>query len=354
MAAMINKNTKLFLKVLNGKTGERVPFWFMRQAGRYLPEYRELRKDAGSFLDLVYNPQMAAEVTLQPIRRYGMDGAILFSDILVIPHALGQVLRFEEGRGPILEALTSEEDFKNLNIDNIHETLLPIYETVKTVRKKLETEKLDHVSLIGFSGSPWTVICYMIEGGSSKNFAKTKNWANTNPESFSKLVDLVTDASILYLSRQIEAGAEIIQLFDSWAGLLEGKDFEKWVIKPTAKIVSTLKSNYPNIPIIGFPRQGGEALANYAENTGINGLGLDYSVSQDWAVSALPEKLPLQGNLHPETLLAGGNDMEKATMDILNKFSNKPHIFNLGHGIIKETPPENVQRLCEIIRNFKA
>ena len=346
--------TKLLTRILNGEKTERVPFWFMRQAGRYLPEYRELRQNAGSFLDLVYNPEWASEVTLQPIRRYGMDGAILFSDILVIPHALGQPVTFETGKGPILQALESEKDFEKLDIEKIHETLLPVYETVKNVRQKLEKEKLDHVSLIGFCGSPWTVICYMIEGGSSKNFDKTRKWATENPDSFSKLVDIVTDASILYLSKQIEAGAEIIQLFDSWAGLLRAGDFEKWVIEPTARIVKTLKLNYPDIPVIGFPRQDGNELIRYAENTAINGLGLDYGVSQDWAVKNLPENLVLQGNLHPEILLAGGNDMEKQTEDILGKFADRTHIFNLGHGIIKETSPENVERLCEIIRNFKS
>lgn len=345
--------TKLFLQSLAGKKTENVPFWFMRQAGRYLPEYRDLRKQAGGFLDLVYNPENASEVTMQPIRRFGMSAAILFSDILVIPQALGQHLRFETGEGPKLKALRDNEDVSNLNPSTIDETLNPIYETVKLTRQKLSSEGFDDTALIGFAGSPWTVACYMIEGGGSKTFEKTKIWAYQNPQSFQKLMDVLVEATSHYLIKQIEAGAEAVQLFDSWSGVLDTHNFNQWVIKPTKDIIARVKSTHPDIPVIGFPRNAGDKAIPYAKQTNIHALGLDFSVSPEWAAKNLQSLCPVQGNLDPVTLLTGGDTMKTAAQNILETFADKPFIFNLGHGVIKETPPEHVAQLCEMIRNFK-
>lgn len=344
---------KLILQNLNNQKTDKVPFWFMRQAGRYLPEYRELRAKSGGFLNLVYNPEMASEVTLQPIRRYGMDAAILFSDILVIPQALGQDLRFETGEGPKLNALKTPEDIEKLDVQNINKTLNLIYETVSLVRSKLKYEGFDNTALIGFAGSPWTVACYMIEGGGSKTFQKTRSWAKTDPASFQKLMDVLVNATSHYLIKQIEAGAEVIQLFDSWAGILEGADFTRWSIEPTRQIIEKIRVKYPDIPVIGFPRESGENSIIYAKNTGINGIGMDYSMMPEWARDNLQSLLPVQGNLDPQILLEGGHALEKQAHKILEIFADKPFIFNLGHGVIKETPPEHVEKLSAIIRNFK-
>ena len=346
--------TKPILKILNNQTADHIPFWFMRQAGRYLPEYRELRSQAGGFLNLAYNPEWASEVTLQPIRRFGMDAAILFSDILVIPQALGQDLKFETGEGPKLNALKTPADIENLNLENIHQTLNPIYETVSLTRQKLKDEKLNDTALIGFAGSPWTVACYMIEGGGSKTFVKTKKWAETDPQSFQKLIDILVQATSAYLIKQIEAGAQIIQLFDSWAGLLGKEEFEKWAIEPTAKIIQAVRVTYPDIPVIGFPREAGENAISYAQKTGIQAIGMDYSMEPEWARDHLQSLLPVQGNLDPSILLEGGEALKRQAHKILEIFADKPFIFNLGHGVIKETPPEHVMQLCEIIRNFKS
>jgi uroporphyrinogen decarboxylase len=355
---MMNEDrNKILLEILNRKQAvgsvNRPAFWFMRQAGRYLPEYRELREHVGGFLDLVYNPDQASEITLQPIRRFGMDAAILFSDILVIPQALGQALRFETGEGPKLNALTCDADIQKLDIENIDKILNPIYETIKQTRTKLSTEDFHETSLIGFAGSPWTVACYMVEGGGSKTFEITKKWAYGNPESFQKLIDVLVQSTIHYLIRQIEAGVEAVQLFDSWAGVLDNSNFNRWIIDPTRKIVDGVKAVYPDIPIIGFPRDAGEKSINYAKNTGINAIGLDYSFDPKWAADNIQPLMPVQGNLDPVALLSGGDALERSAHDILETFSNHPFIFNLGHGIIKETPPEHVEKLCEIIRNFK-
>lgn len=347
------KQNKIFLETLKNQTPNRVPFWFMRQAGRYLPEYRELRKQAGGFLDLVYNPENASEVTIQPIRRFGMDAAILFSDILVIPQALGQNLRFETGEGPKLDALLTSDDIKKLNIDRIDNILNPIYETVRLTRKKLDKEGFNDTALIGFAGSPWTVASYMVEGGGSKTFETTKIWAYRDPESFAELINILCGATLHYLSKQIDAGAEAVQLFDSWSGVLDAENFKRWVINPTKEIVSSLKKRHPDIPVIGFPRDAGEKAIEYAKTTGIDAIGLDYSLSPAWARDQLQNLMPVQGNLDPVTLLVGGIELERAANKILETFAGKPFIFNLGHGVIKETPPENVEKLSNIIRNFK-
>lgn len=348
-----NQSGKPFLQTIKGGQTDRVPFWFMRQAGRYLPEYRELRKTAGGFLDLVYNPDRASEVTIQPIRRFNMDAAILFSDILVIPQALGQALRFETGEGPKLDALTCDADISNLNLDNIDQTLNPIYETVKQTRAKLTAEGFDQTALIGFAGAPWTVACYMVEGGGSKTFEKTKKWAYGNPKSFQKIIDMLVAATIHYLNKQIEAGAETVQIFDSWAGVLDTHNFTQWVTNPTIKIVEGVRAVHPNIPIIGFPRDAGEKSVVYADTTKVNAIGLDYSMDPKWARDHLQKDIIVQGNLDPVTLLMGGEALVASAKHILDTFSNHPFIFNLGHGIIKETPPEHVLQLSTLIKDYK-
>ena len=345
---------KLILQNLNNQKTEQVPFWFMRQAGRYLPEYRDLRAKEGGFLDLVYNPESASEVTLQPIRRYGMSAAILFSDILVIPQALGQNLSFEAGEGPKLDALKNPNDLETLDVQNIDKILNPIYETVSFVRSKLQYENFNQTALIGFAGSPWTVACYMIEGGGSQDFQKVKNWAKEDPISFQKLIDILVEATSHYLIKQIEAGAEVLQLFDSWAGILKGEDFNRWSVSPTKQIIDKIKAQYPHTPIIGFPREAGQNAIFYAENTGIQAIGMDYSMEPAWAKNNLQNLLPVQGNLDPQILLQGGAALEKQANKILETFSSKPFIFNLGHGVIKETPTENVEKLCSIVRDFKS
>lgn len=344
---------KKLLKNLNGQQTDQVPFWFMRQAGRYLPEYRELRQQAGDFLDLVYNPDLASEVTLQPIRRFGMDGAILFSDILVIPQALGQKLDFIQGEGPKLDPIRDREALNGLNFNNFETVLSPIYETISQVAQKLQQESFNHVSFIGFAGSPWTVACYMIEGSGSKNFSKVKNFAETHPDDFEFLIQILCDATTQYLKKQIQSGVEIVQLFDSWAGLLNAKEFDRWVIKPTRKIVDGVREEYTDFPIIGFPRLADKNYISYLKSIKINALGIDYSVEIDWVDQNLPRNIPLQGNLDPEILLRGGKEMEMSAIAILEKFSDRPFIFNLGHGVIKETPVENVENLCKTIRNFR-
>lgn len=341
---------KPYLSVLKGKKLDTPPIWFMRQAGRYLPEYRALRQKSGGFLDMVYNPDTACEITMQPIRRYGMDAAILFSDILVIPHALGQNLDFIEGKGPVLESIRSEKALADLHLENIDKTLNPVYEAVSKIRDQLSKENFGQTTLIGFAGSPWTIACYMVDGMGSKDFTHTKSWAFQDENGFSKLIDLITNATIHYLEKQIEAGAEAIQLFDSWCGILDEISFNRWVIEPTAKIVEKLKIKYPDVPIIGFPRNAGLLYEPYVQETGIDAVSLDYQLPLSFAAKCLQTKVPVQGNLDPSYLLAGGIRMEEAARDVLKAFSKGPHIFNLGHGVIKETSPEHVEQLIELIR----
>lgn len=345
---------KPILEVLNGKKPEKVPFWLMRQAGRYLPEYRVLRAKAGGFLDLVYDPEAAAEVTMQPLRRYGMDAAILFSDILVIPHALGQTVTFETGEGPKLEPLKSEKDFSRLDLSRVDAHCKPVYETVALVRKKMRDENFNEAALIGFCGSPWTVICYMIEGHGSKDFTAARTWAKNDPESFQKLVDIVIEASCQYLAGQIKAGAEVIQLFDSWSGLLEDDQFKRWVIAPTKKIRDYLRDHFPNIPVIGFPRGAGKLSFDYIRETGVDCVGLDQAADNVWAASNLQSILPVQGNLDPELLVQGGDALQRGLAALYATFKGRPWIFNLGHGVIKETDPENVALLRDTVRGWQA
>lgn len=351
---MTDQKRKPILDVLKRKTPARVPFWLMRQAGRYLPEYRDLRSYTTDFMGLVYDPEKAAEITLQPIRRFGMDAAILFSDILVVPDALGQKVSFAPNQGPVLEALFSEKDFSVLDLSKTKKKFQHVFETVSRVREILSKEGFEETTLIGFCGSPWTVICYMLEGESSRDFEAARRWALRDPASFQKLVDIVTEASIDYLSGQVEAGAEALQLFDSWSGILDQDQFARWVIAPSKKIVVALKKKYPHIPLIGFPRGTGTFALPYAKETGVDCIGLDYTVDPAWAAENLQPILPVQGNLDPVRLLAGGASLEEGLAKIYESFGGKPFIFNLGHGVIKETDIAHVERLTEIVRGWKA
>lgn len=315
----------------------------MRQAGRYLPEYRELRKQAGSFLDLCFNPEFATEVTLQPLRRFDMDAAILFSDILVVPYALGQKLTFAEGEGPRLGALP---DLQNLNPDVFDKKLSPVFETIRRLKKNLAEDK----ALIGFAGAPWTVACYMVEGRGGGEFVEAKKHAFTHPENFDTLIEKLTEVTARYLIEQVRHGADVVQIFDSWAGLLPAPYFERWVTAPTKEIVRRVRAACPDVPVIGFPRGAGAFYRDYAERTGVQGLGIDTFYPMEKAAGEI-RGVTLQGNLDPVLLLTGGRAMEEATQRLLDETKNTPFIFNLGHGIIKETPPEHVARLSDIIKS---
>jgi uroporphyrinogen decarboxylase len=318
----------------------------MRQAGRYLPEYKAIRSGISSFLDLVYNPELAAEITLQPLRRFGMDAAILFSDILVIPHALGQEVAFKEGQGPILDPVRNTEQLRKLNSRDTEQTLGPIYETVARVCDKLS----DETALIGFSGAPWTVATYMVEGGSSKDHARTKDWAEREPEVFGELIDLLVESTAEYLIAQVKAGAEALQIFDSWAGSLSGEEFETWSIEPTRRLVQKVKAACPGVPLIGFPKGAGKQYKNYIERTGVDCVSLDASIDLDWAAHELLPISAVQGNLDPQLLLEGGEAMFDATARILDAFSSGRHIFNLGHGIVPEVPTAHVTELSDFLK----
>ena len=339
-------STKPLLDTVLGRRGDRLPIWIMRQAGRYLPEYRALRAKAGSFLDLCYNPELAAEVTLQPLKRFDLDAAILFSDILVIPDALGQKVRFESGEGPRLEPLTAER-IGTLDLERAHDGLAPIIETVRRVKAGLAPEK----TLIGFCGSPWTVATYMIAGQGSSDQAAARTFALTQPAAFARLLDVLVQASIEYLAAQMRAGADVVQLFESWALNLDEVAFRDWVIEPNRRIVEGLRREIPDAPVIGFPRGAAGNLPAYAAATGVNLLGLDYGMPLSFA-EKLPAGLGVQGNLDPLRLLAGGEQMEARAEQIVTAFRNRPHIFNLGHGIVPETPIGNVERLIAKVRSL--
>lgn len=339
--------TKPFLRALAGEETGRSPFWFMRQAGRYLPEYREVRATAGGFLELCYRPDFATEVTLQPIRRYGMDAAILFSDILVVPHALGQEVGFTAGEGPKLEPVRSAADLDRLSAARLHEALAPVYQTVSNLSQALPPE----VSLIGFAGAPWTVATYMVEGGGSKEFAIVKKMMMEEPALFGRLIDLLVEATTAYLAQQVRHGAEVVQLFDSWAGALDEAAFEQWVIAPTARIVSSLRTLFPDLPVIGFPRGAGILYKKYAQETKVTGLSIDTSVPAAWAASELAPLAIVQGNLDPVSLVAGGEAMMSRARALRRTFGGRRHIFNLGHGILQTTPPEHVALLSDYLRS---
>jgi uroporphyrinogen decarboxylase len=336
---------KRLLATVLGERQDIPPMWIMRQAGRYLPEYRETRTKAGSFLDLCYNPELATEVTLQPLRRFDLDAAILFSDILVVPDGLGQKVRFEVGEGPLLEPI-SASGVDALDPERAKDHLKPVLETVRRLRAALAPEK----TLIGFCGSPWTVATYMINGRGSPDQWAARRFALEHPEAFDKLMDVLVKTSIDYLVAQLEAGADVVQLFESWALNLDDAAFDRQVIGPNRRIVEGVRARVPNAPIIGFPRGAAGNLARYARETGVNALGLDYATPLDFADKTLPAELPVQGNLDPLRLVIGGKVMEDRVREIKTAFANRPHIFNLGHGIVPETPIENVARLVELVK----
>jgi len=336
------------LEALNGRTIFPPPIWMMRQAGRYLPEYRETRKKAGSFLDLCYNPDLAMEVTLQPIRRFGFDAAILFSDILVIPHALGRDLRFEEGAGPLMTPIEADE-IQGLDPSAIHGQLQPVYETVRRLRNELP----DETTLIGFCGAPWTVATYMIAGRGTPDQAPARLFGHRYPDSFSKLLDTIAAASADYLIRQIDEGADAVQIFDSWAGVLDEASFEEWCVRPVAEIVRKVRQKHPKVPIIGFPKGAGWLYRDYRQRTGVTALGLDWTVPLSEA-RRLQAEGPVQGNLDPMRLLAGGQALSRGVEDILSGLGGGPFIFNLGHGVTPETPIEHVEAMIKQVRGGKS
>lgn len=336
--------TKPLLEAVLGRRSDRLPMWIMRQAGRYLPEYRETRTKARDFLELCYTPELATEVTLQPLRRFDLDAAILFSDILVIPDALGQSVRFETGEGPRLEPL-DEAGIDALERERAASHLAPVIETVRRVRAAIRPE----TTLIGFCGSPWTVATYMIGGRGSSDQAAARLFSLRHPEAFGRLIDTLVATSIDYLAAQLAAGADVVQLFESWALNLDEDAFARWVIAPNRRIVEGLRQRIPGAPVIGFPRGAAALLPAYAAQTGVNLIGLDYAVPLA-AASTLPPGLGVQGNLDPLRLVVGGVAMEDRARRIIDAFRDRPHIFNLGHGIVPETPIAHVERLIEIVR----
>lgn len=347
MSSNTQKSTeKTMLRTLRGEVLSTPPLWLMRQAGRYLPEYRETRAEAGSFLDLCDRPDLATEVTLQPIRRYGFDASILFADILLIPRALGQKLWFETGEGPRLDPVMDGAALAALTMDGLHNRLEPVYETVERLSGALPPE----TTLIGFAGAPWTVATYMIAGRGTPDQAPAKQLAWTDPDTMTAMMDLLVEATTAYLLKQVEAGAEVIQLFDTWAGGLPESLFDDLVIKPTAKIVAALKAAHPDLPVIGFPRGVGALSEIYMRQTGIDAIGLDSGQSLSFAKEKLQPLGAVQGNLDPLLLIAGGDAMDREVDRIKEALSGGPHIFNLGHGIKPETDPANVDRLVKRVR----
>ena len=335
---------KPLLAVLRGERRDPVPMWLMRQAGRYLPEYRELRAEKGGFLDMAYDPEAAAEITLQPLRRFPFDAAILFSDILVVPHAIGMDLSFVAGEGPRLAPPLSEAGIGDL--EPAIERLAPIYETVRRVKAQLSPQ----TTFLGFAGSPWTVATYMIAGQGSREQAEARQLAYLDPAKMDEILDIVSRITVDYLSGQIEAGVDAVQLFDSWSGSLSPAQFEQLVIRRTAWIVSELKRRHPDTPIIGFPKGAGGKLRAYADETGVDAIGIDETVDPAWAAKELPAGLPVQGNLDPLALIAGGEALRLAVRRILDAFADRPHIFNLGHGIQQTTPIANVEQLVALVK----
>ena len=318
----------------------------MRQAGRYLSEYRALRKTAPDFLGFCYTPDLTVEATLQPIRRYGFDAAILFSDILVIPDALGQNVRFEEGIGPLLDPITDRAGISALKTDGVLDHLVPVFETLTRLRRELP----DETALIGFAGAPWTLAFYMIEGRGGVDGGKLKRMAYGQPEDFAALMAVLEEALVAYLCRQVEAGAEVLQLFDSWSGIADETLFKRWIIDPTARIVARVKEAHPTVPMIGFPRGAGPMVAAYAAETGVDGMSVDSQVPLAWARKNVAANLVLQGNLDNQLLVTGGEEMDRAVDRIVRDMQGHPFVFNLGHGILPHTPPEHVGRVLDVLR----
>jgi uroporphyrinogen decarboxylase len=337
---------KPVMRVLSGEPVWPPPVWLMRQAGRYLPEYRAIREGSGGFLQRCMTPDLATEITLQPIRRYGMDAAILFSDILVLPWALGQDLRFIDGEGPTMTPIRDSAGLAKLTLARAPGETAPVMETVRRVRAALPPE----CTLLGFAGSPFTVACYMVEGGGSRDFAATRTAAYADPAFFDRLIDLLVEATVEYLAAQLDAGADAVMLFDTWAGVLPPPQFFAHVVRPSARIVTELNRRYPGVKIIGFPRLAGTLVADYAAQTGVQCVGLDTSVDAARVAATLPANIAVQGNLDPMVLIAGGDALAQETIRIRDALRGRPHIFNLGHGILPHTPPAHVADLLTTIR----
>lgn len=348
-ARTVPASDRLLLRALARQPVPRIPFWFMRQAGRYLPEYRALRAEAGSFLGLCQDPARAAEASLQPIRRFQPDAAIIFADILLLPHALGQPLDYREGEGPVLQPIRNVAELSMLRAGGAVERLAAVYEALALTRAKLPAG----VALIGFAGAPWTVASYMVAGRGGDEQVAAKRWAYGDPAGFSRLIELLVETTAEYLVRQIAAGAEVVQLFDSWAGSLPEPAFRRLVIEPTAAIVRRVRAACPGVPIIGFPRGAGALYAAYAGATGVDAVALDTGVAVSWAAASLQGTVAVQGNLDPQYAVLGGAVMVEAAEEILRTLAGGPFVFNLGHGIVPETPPENILRLSEVVRGFK-
>ena len=341
-----DRSGKPFLRVFEGEAVSPPPIWMMRQAGRYLPEYREVRANIGSFLEFCYTPDAAVEVTLQPLRRFGFDASILFADILVVPDALGQQVTFKEGEGPVLEPIRDAAGLEKLDVEGVVGRLAPIFETLR----RLSVEIPETTGLVGFAGSPWTVAVYMVEGRGRTECERARGWAYRAPDEFGRLMDILVDATSRYLVEQAKAGAEVLQLFDSWAGVLSVSQFRSLVIEPTRRIVENVRKSAPGVPIIGFPRQGGVMIPEYVTETGVDAVSLDHSVPLDWAVRTIPETCVLQGNLDNRLLVVGGEALDRGVDEILEQTRDRRFIFNLGHGIVPQTPPDIVRQVIDRIR----
>ncbi len=341
---------KPLLRALRGEAVWPPPLWLMRQAGRYLPEYRAVRAQVADFMTLCTSPALAAELTLQPIRRFGFDAAILFSDILVLPWALGRELTFREGVGPVLPPLRTGAEVMALDSTRLADAIAPVEQAVREVRLSLAREAFDRTALIGFAGAPFTVACYMVEGGGSRDFAATRTMAYREPALFSGLIDRLTEATIAYLAVQIDVGVEVVMLFDTWAGILPPAQFRSYVERPTREIVAALRNRYPDVPVIGFPRLAGVLLGEYAADTKVQAVGMDTATAPAEAMKCVPATVTLQGNLDPLAVVAGGAAMRAETDGILHVMRGRPFVFNLGHGIVPQTPPEHVAELVRIVR----
>jgi uroporphyrinogen decarboxylase len=337
------------VRALRGEALDHPPVWFMRQAGRYLPEYRELRGRARNFLDLCYTPDFAVEVSLQPLRRFDLDAVILFADILLVPDALGQSVRFVEGEGPRLDPIRSRSDVARLDVGRLDEHLAPVYETVRRLAAELEGP----TALIGFAGAPWTVATYMVEGRGGADALAAKRWAYADDEGFSALIDVLTDVTVRYLVAQADAGADVVQVFDTWAGMLPEQGFRRWCLEPLTIIARRFRAVHPEVPLIAFPRGTATRLPALIEETGVDGIGIDTTVSPVWAARILQPHCTVQGNLDPGALMAGGAAMKREAVHILKSLSGGRFVFNLGHGILPDTPPEHVAELVALVRNWR-
>jgi uroporphyrinogen decarboxylase len=343
-----NLVTKPFMEVLSGNRQASPPMWMMRQAGRYLPEYRATRAEAGSFLDLCYNPKLAAEVTLQPIRRFGFDAAIIFSDILVVPHALGRSVRFEVGEGPRLDPLDSPDKVGTLGTIDLGK-LEPVFEALRIVRSELDPK----TTLIGFCGAPFTVATYMVAGQGTPDQGPARLMAYRHPGAFAKIIDVLVESSIQYLLKQLEAGADVLQIFDTWGGILPPREFDRWVVEPTRRVVEGIRKQVPGAKIIGFPRGAGAMLPSFVERTGVDAVSIDWTAEPGFVREKVQNKVAVQGNLDPLLLIAGGAALDQGVDDVLKNFSGGRHIFNLGHGITPEAPIAHVEQMVKRVRDYK-